>query len=154
MKRLSVLIAASLLAVPAFAAESVATLSSQEGTVLVNQGEEFATASDNQALMAGDRVMLMENASAELTFADGCALPLVAGSMVEIPAVSPCAGGVAKTQNVGPTYAQAPGSRASDDDDDTAAYLVFGGALAYIVYEVIGDDYSKTPPPPPLPISP
>lgn len=153
MKRLSVLIAASLLAVPAFAAESVATLSSQEGTVLVNQGEEFATASDNQALKAGDRVMLMENATAELTFTDGCALPLVAGSMVEIPAVSPCAGGVAKTQNVGPTYAQAPGSSATDDDN-TAEYLIFGGALAYIVYEVIGDDYSITPPPPPPPISP
>lgn len=154
MKRLSVLIAASLLAVPAFAAESVATLSSQEGTVLVNQGEEFATASENQSLMAGDRVMLMENATAELTFTDGCELPLVAGSMVEIPALSPCAGGVAKTQNVGPTYAQAPGSRASDDDDRTAEYIVFGTALAYIVYEITGDNYSITPPPPPPPISP
>ncbi len=152
MKRLSVLIAASLLAVPAFAADAVATLSSQEGTVLVNQGEEFATASTNQSLMAGDRVMLMENASAELTFADGCALPLVAGSMVEIPALSPCAGGVAKTQKVGPTYAQAPGSRANDDDD-TAAYIVFGTSLAYLVYEITRDNYSITPPAAP-PVSP
>lgn len=154
MKRLSVLIAASLLAVPAFAADSVATLSAQEGTVLVNQGEEFTTAATNQALKAGDRVMLMEGASAELSFTDGCALPLVAGSLVEIPALSPCEGGVAKTQKVGPTYAQAPGSGAANDDDRTAEYIIYGTALAYIVYEITDDNYSITPPPPPPPISP
>jgi len=155
MKRLSALIAASLLALPAIAADSVATLSSQEGTVLVNQGEEFTTAGENQALMAGDRVMLMEGASAELTFTDGCALPLVAGSMVEIPAISPCAGGVAKTQSVGPTYAQAPGAGAANDDDDrTAEYIIFGTAMAGIIWEVTRDAYSIRPIEPPPPISP
>ena len=144
MKRLSVLIAASLLAVPAFAAESVATLSSQEGTVLVNQGEEFITAADNQSLKAGDRVMLMEGASAEITFTDGCALPLVAGSLVDIPAVSPCAGGLAKVQQMGPTYAQAPGDRVVRNGM-LMEYIVFGGALVLVAVETTGDNYSVTP---------
>lgn len=153
MNRLTAIAAASFLALPAFAAEPVATLSQQEGTVLVNQGEEFTTATENQALMAGDRVMLMEGASAELSFTDGCALPLAEGSLLEIPAVSPCAGGVASVQKLGPTMAQAPGAT-NDDDDNTAAYLIFGGALAGIIYQVTKDDYSIEPEPQPVPISP
>lgn len=153
MIRISAFIAASLLATSAFATDPVATLSSQEGTVLVNQGEEFTTANANQALKAGDRVMLMEGASAEITFADGCALPLLAGSLVDIPAVSPCAGGVAKVQNLGPTYAQAPGDRVVRDDGRVMEWIVFGAAGAWILVEVTGDEYSITPPAP-LPVSP
>lgn len=152
MIRISAFIAASLFAASAFAADPVATLSSQEGTVLVNQGEEFTTANANQALKAGDRVMLMEGASAEITFADGCALPLLAGSLVDVPAVSPCAGGVAKVQNLGPTYAQAPGDRVVRNGR-LMEWIVFGTAGALILVEVTGDEYSITPPAP-LPASP
>ena len=144
MVRISAFIAASLLAGSAFAADSVASLSSQEGTVLVNQGEEFITAADNQSLKAGDRVMLMEGASAEITFTDGCALPLVAGSLVDIPAVSPCAGGLAKVQQMGPTYAQAPGDRVVRNGM-LMEYIVFGGALVLVAVETTGDNYSVTP---------
>ena len=144
MIRISAFIAASLLAGSAFAADSVGTLSSQEGTVLVNQGEEFTTADADQALKAGDRVMLMEGATAEITFADGCALPLEAGSLVDIPAVSPCAGGVAKVQQMGPTYAQAPGQRVVRNGR-LMEYIVFGGALVLVAVETTGNDYEITP---------
>jgi hypothetical protein len=53
MKRFVIAITLSMLSAGAIAAESVATLSSQQGTVLVNQGEEFVTASDTQTLQAG-----------------------------------------------------------------------------------------------------
>ena len=145
MFRITAAIAATLLASSAFAAEPVATLGDQTGTVLVNQGEEFTTATENQALQAGDRVMLMEGASATLTFADGCALPLEAGSLLEVPAQSTCAGAVANVQKIGPTYAQAVGSGAKDDD--TMVYVVFGGAGALIVYGLTRDDYSIRPDP-------
>ncbi|MBW8312203.1 MAG: hypothetical protein K0M64_09235 [Rhizobium sp.] len=151
MIKLSTLVAASLLAGSAFAADSVATLSAQEGTVLVNQGEEFTTAAEAQALRAGDRVMLMEGASATITFADGCALPLVAGSLVEMPAQSPCAGAVVTMQQVGPTVAQAPGDDNKKytvrDRKTGATYLVFGTALALIIAEISGDNYSIEPEP-------
>ena len=142
MIKLSTLVAASLLAGSAFAADSVATLSAQEGTVLVNQGEEFITAAEGQALQAGDRVMLMEGASATLTFTDGCALPLAAGSLLEVPATSTCAGAVANVQKIGPTYAQAVGSGARNND---GAVLVFTGVTAIIVADLITNDFSRTP---------
>ena len=85
--------ALAFFAAPAFAAGSpVATLGQQQGTVMVNQGEVFATATENQALSAGDRVLVMEGASATLVFSDGCELPLVEGSLLEVGAASPCAG--------------------------------------------------------------
>lgn len=142
MIRLATAIAATLLATSALASEPVATLSAQEGTVLVNQGEEFATAAEGQALQAGDRVMLMEGASATLTFADGCVLPLEAGSLLEVPAVSTCAGAVANVQKIGPTYAQAVGSRARDNDNAT---LIFAGVAAVIVWDLMSNDFSQTP---------
>lgn len=151
MIKLSTLVAASLLAGSAFAADSVATLSAQEGTVLVNQGEEFVTATDAQALMAGDRVMLMEGASATITFADGCAMPLVAGSLVELPAQSPCTGAVVNVQQVGPTVAQAPGNDGKayrvTNKATGVTYAVFGTAFALIVAQASGDDYSIEPDP-------
>ncbi|WP_290885939.1 hypothetical protein [Arenimonas sp.] len=105
IRTVSVLCALS--AAPAFAADATATLSAQEGTVLVNQGDDFTTANEAQALSAGDRVLVMEGGRAELTFADGCVLPLAAGSLLDVPAVSPCAGGVAGVQRVGPSFAEA-----------------------------------------------
>ena len=141
MIRIATAIAATLLATSALAAEPVATLSAQEGTVLVNQGEEFATAAEGQALQAGDRVMLMEGASATLTFADGCTLPLASGSLLEVPAVSTCAGAVANVQKIGPTYAQAPGSRARNNDGT----LVFVGVTAVIVADLMTNDFKQTP---------
>lgn len=153
MIRIAAAVAATLLASSAFAAEPVATLTAQEGTVLVNQGEEFATAAEGQALQAGDRVMLMEGASATVTFADGCALPLAAGSLLEVPAISTCAGAVANVQKIGPTYAQAVGSGAKRDDDDDNAAWVFTGVAVAIIAAYASSDYSITPPPPP-PASP
>ena len=145
MIRLSTLAAAFLLAGSAFGADSVATLSAQSGTVLVNQGEEFTTAAEGQALQAGDRVMLMEGASATVTFADGCELPLAAGSLVEVPAISTCAGAVANVQQVGPTYAQAVGSRSNRNNRGAA--WVFGSVGVVLAAALIEDDYSIRPDP-------
>jgi hypothetical protein len=119
----TVIAASMMLTSVAFAAdEGAATLSSQQGTVLVNQGEEFVTASGAQVLHAGDRVMVMEGGSAEITYADGCVLPLASGSMVSVAALSTCAGEVAKVEQIGPTYAQAVGAprdERCDDEDET-----------------------------------
>lgn len=146
MIRITAFILSSVFAATAFAADGSATLSQQQGTVLVNQGEQFITATEFQALNVGDRVMVMEGGSAELTFADGCVLPLESGSLIEVPAVSTCAGNVASVQKIGPSYAQAVGApRAADN---TGAWLFFGAWGAGITYAVIRGDYSITPSPP------
>lgn len=151
MIRSTTLIAAALLAGSAFAGEPVATITSQEGTVLVNTGEQFATAADNQALQAGDRVMVMEGAQAIITFTDGCALPLAAGTLAEIPAQSTCTGAVAKTSKVGPTVAQAVGDDnrryVATNKGNGMVYVVFGGAALAMLIEVHGDNFSIEPDP-------
>lgn len=151
MIRSTTLIAAALLAGSAFAGEPVATITSQEGTVLVNTGEQFATAADNQALQAGDRVMVMEGAQAIITFTDGCALPLAAGTLAEIPAQSTCTGAVAKTSKVGPTVAQAVGDDnrryVATNKSTGMTYVVFGAAALAMLVEVQGDNFSIEPDP-------
>lgn len=93
----------------AMAADATATLSDTQGTVLVNQGEMFITAMPGTALQAGDRVMVMEGGNAILTYADGCQLPVTAGSLVTVAATT-CAATV--TEKVGPMFAQAVGDSA------------------------------------------
>lgn len=147
MIRTAAILAALVLAAPAFAADdSVAVLSAQTGTVLVNQGEEFITASDAQPLMAGDRVMVMEGGSAQLTFLDGCVLPVESGSLLDVPATSTCAGTVASVQAIGPSYAQAVG--APDRRKRRGAWWFFGGWGAGIAWALIDNNESIRPPPP------
>ena len=144
------LIAALAFSGTALAVEPVGALSTQEGTVLVNQGEEFVTASDAQVLNPGDRVMVMEGGSATVTFADGCVLPLEAGSLIVVPAQSTCAGAVATTEKVGPSYAQAVGDDVDDqsDGEKLAKAAIIGGtllAMALILHDDEDDDDDEEP---------
>ena len=135
------LMLSALIAAPAFAEneEPAASLTAQQGTVLVNQGDEFVTALPAQALKAGDRVLVMEGGSAELTFTDGCVLPLEEGSMLDVPAVSTCAGTVANVQSIGPSYAQAVGAPSSNRNG--AAPYVFG-AWGLLIAAFVNEGYS------------
>ena len=144
MNRLAVFVL-SLVAAPAFAAQApVATLAQQQGTVMVNQGEVFTTAAEQQGLQAGDRVMVMEGGHATLVFADGCELPVAAGSLLEVPAASPCAGQVAQVQSIGPSYAQAVGDRGGRNMN-----WLFGVAAVGTFYWLNKDGYSILSPPSP-----
>ncbi len=143
MRRHLILISLALLSAPAFAEETdaaadvpAATLSAQEGTVLVNQGEEFVTASSLQALNPGDRVMVLQGGRAELTFADSCILAIEGGSLLDVPAVSTCASGqIASMQQVGPMVAQAVGAPSETDERRSnrgVAWMVVGASLVFL----------------------
>jgi hypothetical protein len=106
-------------------AASAATLSSANGSVMVNQGKQFVSAQLGQALAAGDRVMVMQDGSAVVRFDDGCDVTINGGSVAVVPAVSTCAGGKMEVSRVtGDTS-----SVASTGSAGTWA-LVGGGALA------------------------
>lgn len=141
MNRFVIAVTLSLLSAGAFAAEPVATLSSQKGTVLVNQGEEFVTATDVQSLQPGDRVMVMEGGEAQISFADGCSMPLAAGSLAVVPAQSTCAGGKADVRRIGPSYAQAVGG--DTQEQDLTKGLILGGVVLTLV--VLGINHSSSP---------
>jgi hypothetical protein len=75
MKRLLRLAAVSALVaglslVPALAQETIATMK-VTGTVMTSEGGEFVPAGDSTALQAGERVMITENSSATIAYADG-----------------------------------------------------------------------------------
>ena len=95
-------------------------------------------------VQAGDRVMVMEGGHATLVFADGCELPVAAGSLLEVPAASPCAGQVAQVQSIGPSYAQAVGDRGGNNMN-----WLFGVAAVGTFYWLNKDGYSIISPPSP-----
>lgn len=129
---------------------SPAVLSGVEGSVLVNQGERFVSARGDVALAAGDRVLGMSGASATITWADGCSLPLPAEAMLTVDAVSPCAGVQAEVVEVGPMVAQADtseGSRVARTDPDSYTWLIIGGvAVAIIAASSSGSPAPVSPP--------
>jgi len=76
-----------------------------KGIVLVNQGQQYTTASEGLQLSSGDRLMTMDGGEATLVFKkDGCEYKLESNRILKIAAQSPCS-----TEQLavvrGPTYA-------------------------------------------------
>lgn len=107
----------------------VATLTANQGTVLVNNGSQFVTAKPGQTIQAGDRVMVMTGGSATVKYSDGHSATLPAGSLVSFDsrgfgsyASASAAGGNATP--IGPMYAQAVGQNGGSDDDSSACRVL------------------------------
>lgn len=135
---------------------SQATLLGIEGTVLVNTGDKFVNTRQDTTLAAGDRVLLMNEASAQLVFADGCDVALQPESMITIGEASPCAGQDLAVNRIGPMTAQAVGASgaARTRGPDTAAWVVFGAGAATIGYLIVDGDLTITESTTPPPVSP
>lgn len=113
MFRPCLVIAAAALAVGSAWGQEAATLSGIQGRVMVNQGEQFVAAQPGQALRAGDRVMVSGDGTAFIAFPDGCDLRVEPDTLVTVPAVSTCAGGVAQVQRLAPGGGPAVGAPAA-----------------------------------------
>ncbi|HMB55713.1 MAG TPA: hypothetical protein VKM35_00725 [Arenimonas sp.] len=135
MKRFVLLVASSLLATAALAADPVATLTF-DGSVMVNQGKEFVAAHSGQALMPGDRVMVAEQGSATVTFNDGCALSVEPGSLVSVPSISTCAGGSVHPQKIAPKNTSAVGATGSGGVDWVGAMEIALPTFAVIAWDL------------------
>lgn len=118
---------AALLAVSAgaAAADSAIKVSVDKGSVLVNQGKQFVSATAGQTVAPGDRVMVMAGGKATLTYPNGCVATVPAGSMVDVNAH--CS--TASAKKVGSMYAAAVG----DNEDHDGPGPVFWGVLAGVV---------------------
>ncbi len=95
-------------------AQNVATLETIDGSVLLNQGVEFAPGAVGQPLSENDRIMAEEgNSSAVIHYEDGCDFKVNPATIVTIPKDSPCACGIARDQSVEPHSApQSPAENA------------------------------------------
>lgn len=134
MKRLALFALIAMMTTPTWAADTVARLSRADGTVRVNMGDEFVNAVENTALKAGDRIMTMDDGRAIITFNDGCDLQAGPNTLITLPAVSNCAGGLVRTQNIAPGGGEAVG--ASESSGWRTALLIaipVAGAAAVII---------------------
>jgi hypothetical protein len=91
-KRLLIgVLAATLAAGPAGAAQGKAHLTSTNGKVLVNKGDGFIPPSSGMLLNAGDKIFVGHEASAAIRYvADDCQVAVSAHRVVTIEVLSPC----------------------------------------------------------------
>ncbi|HET9160210.1 MAG TPA: hypothetical protein VFN88_06330 [Caulobacteraceae bacterium] len=70
---------------------SIAAVSSVQGSVAINQGGVYAPVNASTVLNAGDRIVSMDGSAAQIKYADGCVVSVKASSMATVGATSPCA---------------------------------------------------------------
>lgn len=86
MKTLAKVVLASTiaLALPAFAQETIGTLTVNQGTVMTSSGGEFASAGSGEGIQVGEQIMLGENSSATITFSNGAVVNYTAPGVYTI----------------------------------------------------------------------
>src|SRR5690606_42032368 len=87
-----VLAATAALALPAFAQETIGTLTVNSGTVMTSNGGEFATAGTGESIQVGEQVMLAENSSASISSTNVAVLNYTAPGVYTISALPAAAG--------------------------------------------------------------
>jgi len=117
-------------------ADSVATMGETAGDVKINQGVEFVQAQPGQSVNAGDRILVMENGSASITYSDGCVLQISGGSLVTVPATSTCKGAQLHRQQIAPSDSGPIGGEDAGNYDavNTAGWIWVGAAAACFAF--------------------
>jgi hypothetical protein len=87
-RRLICFVACLSLSAPAIAA----SLTGVQGVVLVNRGNGYQAAFGGSELKPGDVVVVNPGGTAQISYGDGCSVPLAVGAVVTVSAQSPCAG--------------------------------------------------------------
>lgn len=71
-------------------AEPLARLSQVEGQVLINQGKQYVSAQRGVALQRGDRILVLANSSALLTYTGECTLRLGPNQLLTVDSLEQC----------------------------------------------------------------
>lgn len=120
-----------------------------EGSVLLNQGEQFADAAVDTLTKQGDRVMAMEGARAVIHFDDNidetddrhndhaCDLKVDPGTVITVPDRSPCAGGIVSVEKVAPSGGATAGGSTLLRPSILIPAIIVGACLAIDA----GDDH-------------
>ena len=109
--------AAFLSAVTLSISSHAATLTPEQGIVLVNHGNGYANAKGPTTVNPGDIVVVNPGGSAQLTYPDGCVVLISIGTLVTVGQQSPCATEGSMT----PTQATIPPPQGSEPPETIAA---------------------------------
>lgn len=131
---ISFAVATPVIAQDATPEDSVASATRVAGPVQVNQGEQFMPLRVGQTVDAGDRVMAMRSGTATLTFKDGCTLTVEPESIIVVPELSTCAGGIVTVQATAPAGSQAVGAASRGGVNWSGAALQAGAVILGSAY--------------------
>jgi len=66
-------------------------LSDVSGQALVNRGSGYQLAANGMVLNPGDVVVVNPGGTAQISYPDGCTIPVQVGAIVTVTEISPCA---------------------------------------------------------------
>ncbi|MFZ7095381.1 hypothetical protein ACOPJQ_02850 [Luteimonas dalianensis] len=122
------------------AQDDAVTVRVDAGNVMASEGGEFVTVASGASLAPGSRIMLAENSSASVVYANGCTASISAAGVHAVPAV--CQAGSQNQAAVGTTTA-------AGIDWASAGWLFLGTAAVAAGLSQM-DDGDPLPPPPPV----
>lgn len=144
--------AAALLSMGAASADSIGQIKLVEGSAMISQGAQYVPAREGMQLQELDRILVMEDSSATLTFNDGCEYTMADSEVLTVGAESVCA-----------TQAAAPSIEAIEKGATSQLGYAAGGATGLYILgglgaagliaaaaDGLGSDDRKSPPPTPL----
>ena len=119
--------AAALLSMGAASADSIGQIKLVEGSAMISQGAQYVPAREGMQLQELDRILVMEDSSATLTFNDGCEYTMADSEVLTVGAESVCA-----------TQAAAPSIEAIEKGATSQLGYAAGGATGLYILGGLG----------------
>jgi len=98
----------------AHASEPVGQISSIQGSALISQGAQYVPAREGMSLRELDRVVIMEDSSATLAFADGCEYTMGEMDLLTVSSTTACK---SPTSSASPANADVLGNAAAQSQN-------------------------------------
>lgn len=112
----------------------VAEIGAMSGDVLVSHGGEYTNAQNGEALQAGDKIMVMDNSKATVSYGGECSVALSSGSVMTVAASGGCA-------NTSVSRVPAATEAALSKNSNTGIIILAGVALVVAAVLIAnGDD--------------
>ena len=112
----------------------LASLSSVDGKILVNQGHGYVAAKPGMMLSDGDRIIALDGSSAAVVYSDGCVTQLKENNILAMSKGAGCK--------------QQPEGTGAVDAQPMRVAQAIGGPQAHVTRAPLGGDDGGSPPPP------
>jgi hypothetical protein len=121
---------AALFCSSSWAATKSTSVDPAKGVVLVNRGHGFVQISKPVKLKVGNAVMVGPDGGAIITYADGCPVNVIPGTVETIAALSPCASGASAAADNSNHWGYC------SEWQNCGFWAVWAGGAAFVGYEI------------------
>jgi hypothetical protein len=120
-----------------------ATVTSEQGQVLLNRGDGYKLVTEPTEASAGHQVIVNPHSAGQVTFDDGCVVKIQPGSVFTISAKSPCGGGQVATDG---SLKDVSTPQAEPERRSLAPLIIAGGAaIAVGAVLLLRENHSASP---------